>query len=73
MELAASILAVNQSFLPATAHLDDIDPACALNHVANIPVSDHALAHALSLSAGFGGTNTALIVSRQDDLPEKEL
>jgi len=66
LELAAAILAVNQSLLPATAHLDEIDPACALNHVANTPVSGHRIEHALSFSAGFGGTNVALIVSREN-------
>ena len=64
LELAVSILAIDQSFLPATAHLADIDPACALNHVANTPVFGHPIDHALSFSAGFGGTNVALIVSR---------
>jgi 3-oxoacyl-(acyl-carrier-protein) synthase len=71
IELAAAVLAIHQSFLPATAHLDEIDPACALNHVANTPVFDHAISHALSLSAGFGGTNVALIVSAEPDLPAK--
>jgi len=64
LELAISVLAIDQSFLPATAHLADIDPACALNHVANTPVFGHPIDHALSFSAGFGGTNAALIVSR---------
>jgi len=68
MELATAILAINQSFLPATAHLDEVDNACALNHVANAPVLDRAVEHALSLSAGFGGTNVALVVSKQDSL-----
>ena len=71
IELAVSVLAVHQSFLPATANLDEIDPSCDLHHVANVPVSDHPVAHALSLSAGFGGTNVALIVSQQQELPEK--
>jgi 3-oxoacyl-(acyl-carrier-protein) synthase len=73
LELAAAILAVNQSFLPATAHLDEIDPACALNHVANTPVLEHPVNHALSFSAGFGGTNVALIVSKENSLPAKVL
>lgn len=71
LELAVAILAVRTSFLPATAHLDEVDPTCALNHVINTPVLDHPVEHALSLSAGFGGTNTALIVSREDSLPPK--
>ncbi len=71
MELVATVLAINQSFLPATAHLDEIDPACDLNHVANTPIFDHDISHALSLSAGFGGTNVALIVSKDHDSPRK--
>lgn len=65
IELVITVLAVHQSFLPATAHLEQIDPACALNHVAKDPVFHHPLTHALSFSAGFGGTNVALIVSAE--------
>jgi 3-oxoacyl-(acyl-carrier-protein) synthase len=71
LELAVSVLAVNRSFLPATAHLDEIDPACELHHVARIPQFEHPVRHALSLSAGFGGTNVALIVSAPSELPAK--
>lgn len=71
MELAATVLAINQSFLPATAYLDEIDPTCDLNHVANTPIFNRDIDHALSLSAGFGGTNVALIVSKDHDSPRK--
>ncbi len=66
MELAVCLLAIGESFLPATANLDEIDPQCRLRHVANRPLRDHRVDHALSLSAGFGGTNVALLVSRPD-------
>lgn len=71
LELAISVLAIHESFLPATANLAEIDPACALNHVANTPVFGHPIEHALSFSAGFGGTNVALVVSREQKLPQK--
>ena len=71
LELAITVLAVNRSFLPATAHLDEIDPACELNHVARTPVFDRPLRNAMSLSAGFGGTNVALVVSNDCGLPTK--
>lgn len=71
IELAVAILAVHESFLPATAHLEQIDPACELNHIACNAVFDHPLRHAMSLSAGFGGTNVALVVSAEPELPRR--
>lgn len=65
MELAVCVLAMKHSFLPATAFLDDIDPACALRHVPNAVERDVQIRHTLSLSAGFGGTNTALVLSKR--------
>lgn len=63
IELVVAILSICDSFLPATAYLDEVDPACALNHVAQYPVFDHPVKNAMSFSAGFGGTNVALVVS----------
>ena len=71
MELAITILSISESLLPATAHLDQVDPNCALNHVAKVAVPDHAVEHALSLSTGFGGTNVALIASKEHALAQK--
>lgn len=73
MELAVCVLAISDSFLPATAHLDEVDPECRLLHVANQPVLDHPVEHALSLSAGFGGTNVALAVSKEHALHAKSV
>lgn len=73
IELAICVLAVCDSFLPATAHLVDVDPECQLRHVAGQPIVDHEVEHALSLSAGFGGTNVALAVSKENDLPTRTL
>ncbi len=63
MELAVTVLAVTESFLPATAHLDKPDPACDVCHVANIPIMGRKIDKAMSFSAGFGGTNVALVIS----------
>ena len=73
IELAVCVLAIVDSFLPATAHLDQVDPDCALLHVAAQSQVDHTIEHALSLSAGFGGTNVALAVSKEHDLSTKTL
>jgi 3-oxoacyl-(acyl-carrier-protein) synthase len=65
MELAICLLAMQHDFLPATAFLDEIDPACPLRHVPGIPERGVQIRHTLSLSAGFGGTNTALVLSKR--------
>ena len=64
IELVVTALALQHSFLPATAHLEEPDPACGLHHVPCTPVRGANIRHAVSLSAGFGGTNTALCLSR---------
>ena len=62
MEMLACLLAMRDGFVPATAHLDEIDPDCAgLNHVTQPNVAG-TVRRALSLSAGFGGINAALVV-----------
>ncbi len=65
MELAVCVLAMQHDFLPATAFLDDIDPACALRHVPGVAERGVQIRHTLSLSAGFGGTNSALVLSKR--------
>ena len=70
LELLLTVVAMDRSLLPASAHLDEVDPRCELNHVGPRPIADHPIAHALSFSCGFGGTNVALVVSRRPpDLP----
>ncbi len=63
MELAVCLLAMRGDYLPATAFLKDIDPACELRHIPRATEIDVKIQHALSLSAGFGGTNAALVIS----------
>lgn len=62
MELAVCLLAMQHKFLPATAFLEDIDPACQLRHVLKTE-RDVQIRNTLSLSAGFGGTNAAILLS----------
>ncbi|MFC3108716.1 beta-ketoacyl-[acyl-carrier-protein] synthase family protein [Undibacterium arcticum] len=71
LELVITILAMTESFLPATAHLDAIDPKCALNHVANTPLFNRQIEHAMSFSCGFGGTNVALAISKHREMPAR--
>lgn len=69
LELLLTIVAMERDLLPASAHLDQVDPRCDLNHVGAQPIADHAIRHALSFSCGFGGTNVALVVSRRPTDP----
>ena len=63
LELIISVVAMQNSFAPATLGLDNIDPECDLRHVPNTPLLDLPIRNVMSFSSGLGGTNTALIVS----------
>ena len=69
LELLVTVVAMQQSLLPDSAHLDEVDPRCELNHVGPRPLAGRAVDHALSFSCGFGGTNVALVVSRNPTPP----
>jgi 3-oxoacyl-[acyl-carrier-protein] synthase II len=63
LEAGITILSLHRQMVPPTTNLDDPDPACDLNYIANRPQSAQ-LEVALSNSFGFGGTNGALIFRR---------
>ena len=63
LELALTVLAMQDALLPASAHLGEPDPRCELHHVGDTPIAGVPYRHALSFSCGFGGTNAALVVS----------
>jgi 3-oxoacyl-[acyl-carrier-protein] synthase II len=63
LEAGITIMALQNQMVPPTTNLDDPDPACDLNYIANKPRSAQ-LEVALSNSFGFGGTNGALIFRR---------
>ncbi len=62
-EAAVCVLAVDRGVLPPTINLEDPDPACALDHVAN-HARPSRVECALSNSFGFGGHNASLLVRR---------
>lgn len=61
IEIAASLLALNEGFLPPTINLDEPDPACDLDYVPNAP-REAAVRVFLSNSFGFGGMNAVVLV-----------
>ena len=64
VEAILTIRALRSQVLPPTINLDDPDPACELDHVANKarPVRVRA---AISNSFGFGGTNASLLLTHE--------
>jgi 3-oxoacyl-[acyl-carrier-protein] synthase II len=61
VSFAQAVLAVARSSLPPTAHLDDPDPACALDHVLGAP-REGPLRAALVNALAFGGHNASIAV-----------
>ena len=64
VELLATLLALEARQLPPTAHTQRADPAFVLDLVTQQSRDAPALAHALSNSFAFGGTNAVLVASR---------
>jgi 3-oxoacyl-[acyl-carrier-protein] synthase II len=62
-ELAVTLLAMRDGFLPPTLNLTDPDPACALHHVANVGrAADVRIA--VKIAAGFGGHMGIVVLQR---------
>jgi 3-oxoacyl-[acyl-carrier-protein] synthase II len=60
IEAVFSLLAIDRSVLPPTINLENPDPQCDLDYVAN-EARDADIKIAMSNSFGFGGTNATLI------------
>jgi 3-oxoacyl-[acyl-carrier-protein] synthase II len=63
VEAIFSVLAIRDQVAPPTINLENTDPACDLDYVAN-EARKMQINHALSNSFGFGGTNGSLIFSK---------
>jgi 3-oxoacyl-[acyl-carrier-protein] synthase II len=64
VEAAICALAIDQGVVPPTLHLNDPDPAVEGLDLVPHRAREAKLAHALSNSFGFGGTNASLLLSR---------
>ena len=62
--VAATLLGMRDGFLPPTINLDDADPECDLDYVAN-RARPASIANALCNCIGFGSKNSALVVTRE--------
>ncbi|WP_175958487.1 beta-ketoacyl-[acyl-carrier-protein] synthase family protein [Burkholderia sp. BCC0405] len=59
LEAVALALSIHEGVLPPTANFSNVDPACALDVIPNVP-RRHVIHAALSNSFGFGGLNAVL-------------
>lgn len=64
LELLVCLRTLRDGKAPPTAHLDDPDPACALDHVTGAARTLPGLEYAMSSSFAFGGTTGVLVARR---------
>ena len=60
IEAIATILALNNNYIPPTINYKDLDPDCDLNYIPNKGLSQ-SIDYGLSNSFGFGGHNSVII------------
>ena len=65
IEVAACALAIEHNVVPPTANWSKRDPECDLDYVPNI-ARDHTVDVALSVGSGFGGFQSAIVLTRGD-------
>ncbi|MEC3975512.1 beta-ketoacyl-[acyl-carrier-protein] synthase family protein [Amycolatopsis sp. H20-H5] len=63
IEIAASILAIQENVVPPTANLNTPDPECDLDYVPRI-AREHRTDTVLSVGSGFGGFQSAIVLAR---------
>ncbi len=62
IEIAACALAIETNVVPPTANWETRDPECDLDYVPNI-ARDHQVDAALSVGSGFGGFQSAIVLT----------
>ncbi len=67
LEAAITVMAIARGVLPPTVGLEEVDPACALQHVT--AARPARLRAAMSDSFGFGGTDTVLVLAEPGAFP----
>ncbi|WP_030269262.1 beta-ketoacyl-[acyl-carrier-protein] synthase family protein [Streptomyces sp. NRRL B-24484] len=65
LEIAACALAMAENVIPPTANLHNPDPECDLDYVP-ISAREARLDHVLSVGSGFGGFQSAMVLTRPE-------
>ncbi|MFZ3560700.1 MULTISPECIES: beta-ketoacyl-[acyl-carrier-protein] synthase family protein [unclassified Streptomyces] len=65
IEIAASVLAMENHVVPPTANLHDPDPECDLDYVP-LTARDRRTDTVLTVGSGFGGFQSAMVLARPD-------
>jgi 3-oxoacyl-[acyl-carrier-protein] synthase II len=63
IEAVISVLAMQNGEIPPTINIENPDPECDLDYVANVG-RKHSVDIAMSNSFGFGGHNATIIMKR---------
>jgi 3-oxoacyl-(acyl-carrier-protein) synthase len=63
IEAISCVKAIEQGMIPPTINFEEPDPECDLQYVVNKALKKD-IKRCMSLSAGFGGQNTALVFSK---------
>ena len=63
IEAIASILSMNNDYIPPTINYSNFDPDCDLNYVPNKGIS-HKINYTLSNNFGFGGHNSCILFKK---------
>lgn len=63
LEIAATVLAIENDVVPPTANLRETDPDCDLDYVP-LEARPHRIDTALTVGSGFGGFQSAMILGR---------
>jgi 3-oxoacyl-[acyl-carrier-protein] synthase II len=68
VEAIALLLAIEKGIIHPTLNYEFPDPECDLDYVPNKPLKKEVRI-GLSISAGFGGVNSAILIKKFEDSP----
>ena len=61
LSVLCCVLGMRDAILPPTINLDEVDPECPLDHIANV-AREATVTHAVANAFGFGGQNCVVVL-----------